>query len=1767
MTFDSISSLARPARILSLALLLGVTSASHGQTPPEGIHQLDEMLPGFKPKQVYDVSGIDQVNLFSGDPHLAVPLGPSYPLAYGMSFQLTAHYSAKIWNVSSGLCDYDPYHLCETEIRTNRAHVVGHPTLGVGWTLEVGFIAPGTTANAVKWKTPDGGVHECSDGGGTSTGRCGDLNVRIRPLASGGYRVSLPDGSSQIYAHRYQSPVSVNAADFNDQERFEPTITNERFGLTEMRDRLDRPVLVVQYRGDYANLAEGWKVDRILLRRGEPEGTIGSWPAIVYHWAQGGSGAWPVLSSIEFPPSDATGGVPQQATFTIASRAMHRTDLSDNSNPTKCGFPLYPEEPVLPFLDAITVSGLRPYAFTYYASAANTELFKNGTLRTVTLPTGGMIEYTYKATSGRAIRYPECTACASPEALPATLFPEQEAPEAVDFDPCTDLAKRALFLDRSPAVFERIESDPVSASASVTRYHRAAYASPEYESDTYSSPSRGIRRIIVDRPSGNAGDGRTYEAHYLSVPLSGGSPVELETRTWHEPSGTSPAPNRSTVTCYEGTPSAPEFRCGVLEPDVVQPERWITVDSSRFDPDRLTKSVVWYGANPLGGGECSLDTTLACHQTAYSGPWNEVARRYPIATESIDRSTGNPSLGLVPPDWVSRVTTTTLNPEATSTTWLPNLIDDQTVTETYTTGCMGANAFRAPCTKLTTYTFNRTNGFLERVQTVNPSNSSEYLRTTWTPDTEGNPAIEVRSGTGIVSSTSFRTDRLFQHGLVRKSSRVGVPGAWASFDVDRDPVTGLITASRDPNGPETRFSYDSLGRLTSVSPPSAVPTTYAYLEYQPGSRPPFVLSKQTGARPDSTDDGVPAVGSGSVEAYQYDGFGRIRRQIRRLPNRLAWNPTTGPWSYFAFQESRYDAAGNLAFLSEWVPCESSPSDETDLTACFESTAPAGTTWSNFDLQGRARSLQLADGSVTTKYFADWEFGIPDSDTAEITVIQDIPGRNLVSGSRKDIFGRLLAVAEPAESTQITGRAAWEDFEFPFVSRYDHNTFGQMTAARVLESLGHSQKRTFTYNSLGLLTQEKTPERSDDGNVDGTGYTTYGSYDALGNVLQKSLDGLPYTYAYDPLGRLQTARSNGTLYLQNTWDAPSSSGATNYGRLTTRLGTNPSLSQNITESFEYDPESGRMSGKSTTFGSGLLSTVTERWHYNDLGLLATYNHPRSTGLFSVATTFVSGLPVTVSANGLPVVLAAQYHPSGALASYTTGNDPGGAVTTSIEIDRSTWMPRPSSIWTAGASTGFSSGSYEYDAKGNILAIGDDWFEYDTRSRLNMASLEGRGGYQYFYDGLGNMIEAPFFSFDINPLTNHILTASNRLEPKAPQTAYSYVRGNLRSRDAELFDWDPFDRMTRYSSGSSFHSYAYTGTNERILTVPNGNLPWAQYTLRDAENRVATELAGNGSGVSWMRDNVYLGSLLVGSYHSCASGSSPAWEYLSSDHLGTPRLATDASGETLWWKKYTPYGEELNPSNDSTAQPLEFALMEKDLRLTDTDITRYYDHARTHSSTLGRFLSPDLLAGSPEDPQSLNRYVYAGNNPLRFVDPDGRIKRDANGRPVFTPVRVVSGTHPSGERTVAQEGRLYADDGTPITAYNEPSNKLMRSDCHGLTFADGDFWINNDQVPALLNGDGYVKTDSPSVGDVGVYTDASGNPVHSVTVSKVSPDGTVQSVAGLGGTESAASAKPPAPGPGGAWNDPNARIEYYKKSKVTETEEDRAKRVRKAETYVK
>lgn len=126
----------------------------------------------------------------------------------------------------------------------------------------------------------------------------------------------------------------------------------------------------------------------------------------------------------------------------------------------------------------------------------------------------------------------------------------------------------------------------------------------------------------------------------------------------------------------------------------------------------------------------------------------------------------------------------------------------------------------------------------------------------------------------------------------------------------------------------------------------------------------------------------------------------------------------------------------------------------------------------------------------------------------------------------------------------------------------------------------------------------------------------------------------------------------------------------------------------------------------------------------------------------------------------------------------------------------------------------------------------------------------------------------------------------------------------------------------------------------------------------------------------------------------SGTLAAQEvvYYHLDAIGSVRAVTNQSGSVIERHDYLPFGEECtsgpcaaNPVNLGP-QPRRFTGKERD---TETGLD--YFGARYYGAHIGRFTTPDpsyTLKSNLVEPQRWNRYAYGKNNPLRFVDPDGR-----------------------------------------------------------------------------------------------------------------------------------------------------------------------------------
>src|SRR5262249_42171397 len=104
-----------------------------------------------------------------------------------------------------------------------------------------------------------------------------------------------------------------------------------------------------------------------------------------------------------------------------------------------------------------------------------------------------------------------------------------------------------------------------------------------------------------------------------------------------------------------------------------------------------------------------------------------------------------------------------------------------------------------------------------------------------------------------------------------------------------------------------------------------------------------------------------------------------------------------------------------------------------------------------------------------------------------------------------------------------------------------------------------------------------------------------------------------------------------------------------------------------------------------------------------------------------------------------------------------------------------------------------------------------------------------------------------------------------------------------------------------------------------------------------------------------------------------------EYYGLDHLGSVRVVFDASGNILGRSDFGPFGQLLLSTGSGKNV---YAQLFKD---TETDLNSAV--ARHQSTRTGRFTTPDPKWGNQANPQQWNRYAYAGNDPIDYVDPSG------------------------------------------------------------------------------------------------------------------------------------------------------------------------------------
>lgn len=830
-----------------------------------------------------------------------------------------------------------------------------------------------------------------------------------------------------------------------------------------------------------------------------------------------------------------------------------------------------------------------------------------------------------------------------------------------------------------------------------------------------------------------------------------------------------------------------------------------------------------------------------------------------------------------------------------------------------------------------------------------------------------------------------------------------------------DPVWGSPTDVQDPNGNDTLYQYDALGRLTAVWMPSN-PHGVAYQKFG------YHVSN-TAASWESTSTFNSWTGDYTTDYAFYDALLR-QIQTQTIPANLDKTQTLGR----LVSQTIYGQRGNVAKQQDDMYDTSSlPSSTmvgvsvggvpTEIDTAYDNanrptghtyvyndghhtfstrtsydgrsvltTAPHGGSASQTftDVLGRTTQVRVYGDeqgsgdyrSTTTSYLPTGEVGtITGPDQAETSYGYDLYGRT-ISQTDPDSGTTTMGYDDLDQLTRVTD-ARGE------VVRYDYDNLGRKKTEWVGAETDDNQIAAWTYDSAvngkGLLASS-------------TSYTSGLS----GPAYTKTVD------SYDPLGQPKTT----TITLPSDDDLVLSGAVPAAGATTT---------------IDYSASDGQVEDVKNPAVGGLAFHSTS-FDYN-----------------------TSGMPISADD-----IYGASYEPTGQLDGETLTGSPVSGETAYLNntYEPGTWRLIESSVvddvHDAGPN-GFldADHTYTYDDAGNLLEDADPTklagsgdseyrcYTYNGYRELvqawtpshssdtcdpsgrSVANLAGAAPYWHSFTYTTSGQRATFTDHGTGGATTtdytyggtpcdgtdttsaHVLTATT-IEGGGSTNYGCDAAGNTTSRpgptNTESLTWDGANRLTGIDQAATGSD---PGTHTDNIYDADGNLLIQRVTssgattstLFDGWNEVHAIKHRSGSyAVSGERFIPFAGQ--TAEIGTVQPDGTAQYYFAFPDAHGTTELLLQHNASMTLTKRYLlPFG---GPIGQQPSWPDDRGFLDKPVN-DSTALTVL--GARFYDPSTGAFISHDPVTNAA-DPLSLNNYAYADSNPLTNLDPDGTMFRDPN-----------------------------------------------------------------------------------------------------------------------------------------------------------------------------
>jgi RHS repeat-associated protein len=836
-----------------------------------------------------------------------------------------------------------------------------------------------------------------------------------------------------------------------------------------------------------------------------------------------------------------------------------------------------------------------------------------------------------------------------------------------------------------------------------------------------------------------------------------------------------------------------------------------------------------------------------------------------------------------------------------------------------------------------------------------------------------------------------------------------------------DTQRGLALTVTDPNALVTTTQYDALGRVTALWLANRATSTPANYTYE------YVISKTAVSA--ATTSKLNSGGGYVSSVLLYDSLLRPR-QTQSLT----------PQGGRMVTDTIYDTRGWVKITNNgWWDSATTPNTTivtaTDLTA----QVPNSDRYT-YDGLGRAvvdssRQNVTEISTSSTIYGGDRTTVIPPAGGVTQTSYTDVLGRT----TKLAQYTSAPTIAAPANTTtghwSLTGGTTT-------ATTYGYDGHGNQ--ATTTDPAGNEW--TSTYNLLGQITSRKDPDAGTStssydsaGNLtqatDARGQSTSFTYDVLGRKTASYASTTAEQVAFGDTGANQTAK-----WVYDNSDTAVASLANAIGHVTTATAYSGGGAY-VTQAKAFTAF-GASTGQTITIPATENSNLAGTYTYNHTYLASTGLPYRDT--YAAAT--AAGLPAETMTHGYKGALDEPDGLSGTIGTTSVGYNGGvdydaygrvsqttlgSAGTTGMAYLTNTYDQHTGLLTDQLVSGSQRSPStidehaYTYDLAGNTTKDTEtrlantatsetQCYAFDPLQHLssawtatdNCAATPTTAAHASVGDGLGTS-SAYWSSWTYNALgqrTTQVahatgtgsdttttykyngnsaaqpttLTSTDTTGATTSSTGYEYdATGNMKTRNAadgaQTLTWDNTGRLASTTTTPPGSSTATTSTftydtDGNLLTQHDG----AATILYLPGQQLSVSATGTLSGVR------YYG--LPGGGTAYRTGTGTAYGYKISDAHNTSALTLDYTGQNPTWRQFTPFGQ----TRGSAATWVDNRTFLDKTTDTTTGLTnvgaRYYD------PVTAQFISLDPLF-SPTDPQSLNGYAYANQNPVTFSDPTG------------------------------------------------------------------------------------------------------------------------------------------------------------------------------------